>query len=148
ADHLVLVEPPLAGRGLVLELVLVVGLLAHELARAGHPHALGRALVGLLLRHVLVLFAGVGPRSSTELPHGTGRLGGAVLRFRPGAGRVRRWAPAVRQPAAPPPAARPPAARPLTGRPSARRPSRPSAPPWPAGARPARRAEPAAPASA
>src|SRR4051812_29649489 len=57
-QHLVPVEPALAGRGLVLELVLVVGLLAHELARARHAHALDRALVGLLLRHVLVLFGG------------------------------------------------------------------------------------------
>src|SRR3712207_2159520 len=81
-EDLVPVEPPLAGRGLVLELVLVVGLLAHELAGARHAHPLRGALVGLLLRHVSSSSSSSmsGPCGSTRLPHDTAVLGGAVVR--------------------------------------------------------------------
>src|SRR5580765_7838467 len=47
-----LVEPPCASAGLVLEHVVHAGLAAHELAGAGLLEALGRAPVGLHLRHV------------------------------------------------------------------------------------------------
>src|SRR5579885_491804 len=44
-------QVPLPLRRLLLEDVVLEGLAAHDLAAAGHLEALGRALVGLHLRH-------------------------------------------------------------------------------------------------
>src|SRR5699024_607770 len=54
-DLLVGGHAALARRGLALELVLVVHAFAHDLASAGHAHALLGAAVRLLLRHGAVL---------------------------------------------------------------------------------------------
>src|SRR5699024_532393 len=63
-DFLVGGHAALARRGLALELVLVVHAFAHDLASAGHAHALLGAAVRFLLRHGAVLLCNSSPAST------------------------------------------------------------------------------------
>src|SRR5699024_6979940 len=65
-DLLVGGHATLTRRGLALELVLVVHAFTHDLASAGHAHALLGAAVRLLLRHGAVLLCNSLPASTAD----------------------------------------------------------------------------------